>query len=91
MVKMQTPITWEQWVSLKRGDILKDANGGIWKVLSRDPHNPRVISTVYEDRDDDEGLVFDQMTNQILLEEEWAIIVELNHPSVTIIPAPQTE
>jgi hypothetical protein len=91
MVKMQTPITWEQWVSLKRGDMLKDADGGIWRVTSRDPHDPKVISIAYEDRGDEEGLVFDQRDNQILLGEEWAIIIQLNHPSVTIIPAPQTE
>jgi hypothetical protein len=81
MEKMATPITQEQWQALEPGDRLKDKHDRLWEVIQRDPgNNNRLLAKC-------PGHITDRLDwhDGQILDEEWAIIVELNHPSVTIV------
>ncbi|MBI2989566.1 MAG: hypothetical protein HYY51_00035 [Candidatus Magasanikbacteria bacterium] len=81
-MKMQTPITQDQWRNLKAGDGFRDQHGRVWNVTRRDPGgNPdRLFAQCPGHREDR----LDWNSNQIL-DEEWAIIMELNDPSVALV------
>jgi hypothetical protein len=82
----KTPITLEEWNALKKGDALKDAYGAIWTVglgpLQDAPRHSYLFGLANGDE-----VVLTWQGNQILDEEEWAIVVELNHAAVTLVSA----
>lgn len=79
---MKTPITQEEWRNLKPGDGIKDKLERKWEIIRRDPMgNPDRLFARCPGHDVER---LDWNGGQIL-DEEWAIIIELNDPSVTIV------
>lgn len=82
MKEMQTPIKQGAWRNIKPGNGIKDSTGRIWKVTQRDPAgDPDVLFAVCPGHHEDRLLWCD---NQ-LLDEEYAIVMELNSPSVAVV------
>lgn len=86
--QMKTPITLKAWRELKSGDGIKDKHGRLWIVRSRDRlgNSNRLFAKCpgySEDR-------LDWVDGQIL-DEEQAIVIELNHSSVVIWSLSQSD
>ncbi len=77
-----TPISLADWQGLKPGDGIRDSMGRIWRV-TRKSKSPDRLYARCPGHDEDR---LDWFEGQIL-EEEWAIVLELNDPSVTIVRA----
>lgn len=80
--KCFTPITQDAWRGLEKGNGIKDAHGRIWEVVRRSTTNQDLLYARCPGHDVDD-LIWHN--SQILEEGEWAVILELNHPSVSIV------
>ncbi|MDP1813334.1 MAG: hypothetical protein Q8K92_02690 [Leadbetterella sp.] len=78
----RTPITQEEWRGLQKGKGIKDAHGRVWEVIGKDSGNPDLLTARCPGHPADD-LIWHE--SQILEKDEWAVIIELNHSSVTIV------
>lgn len=84
MDKPTTPISKEDFETLRLGDGIKDRYGRIWTVVRTDKGHladVRHWMTCY-DYDPAIGLIW--LNKQIMEEEEYAIQLDLTHPSAEV-------
>jgi len=81
MKRMQTPITRNEWRRLTPGDGIKDKHGRVWIVNARGARgNPDRLFAKCPGYPEDR---LNWVDGQIL-DEEWAIVIELNNPAVVV-------
>jgi hypothetical protein len=81
--KYTTPISESDWQGIKIGEGIQDSSGRIWRVTRLSKR----LNHLYADCPGHGEERLEWKNGQILDAEEWSIVMELNHPSVTIVRA----
>jgi hypothetical protein len=83
-----TPITWEQWQSIEKGDAIRDTRGNLWVVTWRDEHDQ--VTCKVPGEDDFMDFIMTEMygDRNIVDEDECGIFVPFHGDGVEIVKKP---